>query len=47
MDFKESGFGLVLGLLLLVIGIWWQVYKYHDCKKVGHTTMYCVLDIGK
>jgi len=20
--------------------IWWQVYKYQDCKRVGHSTVY-------
>jgi hypothetical protein len=42
----------VVPLLLLIVGIfglaiWWQVYKFHDCKKVGHSTLYCVMDFGK
>jgi hypothetical protein len=22
--------------------IYWEVYKFQDCKKVGHTTAYCL-----
>jgi len=29
------------------LSIWWQVYAYQDCKAVGHSTLYCVLRIGK
>lgn len=33
---------LVLGL----IGAYFsEIYKYEDCKKVGHKTLYCILDI--
>jgi hypothetical protein len=32
-------------LVILSLGIWWTVYKYGDCKKVGHGTTYCVVKI--
>ncbi len=32
---------------LMVFTIWWQVYKYKDCRRVGHTKTYCMLDTGK
>jgi hypothetical protein len=27
-------------------GIWWKTYAYHDCKHVGHSTLYCIVRIG-
>jgi hypothetical protein len=32
---------------IIGLGLWWQVYKFHDCKNVGHSTLYCVMDFGK
>lgn len=38
---------LIIAILLAtVFGLWLEVYRYHDCKKVGHTTFYCITDIG-
>lgn len=39
---------LYLGTFAVMLGlaIWWQVYRYHDCKNVGHSTLYCVMNIG-
>ena len=31
---------LLIGIL--VVAVWWEVYKYHDCKKVGHSMLYCI-----
>lgn len=31
---------LVIASVALSIGIY--IYRYHDCKKVGHTTFYCL-----
>lgn len=38
-----------IALFILFIGlmVWWDVYKFHDCRKVGHSMLYCVMDIGK
>jgi len=33
-------------VLTMIIAFWYQSYKFEDCKKVGHSTMYCVFDIG-
>jgi len=45
-------FGLVAIIVLIFVGliglgIWWDVYKYGDCRKVGHSKLYCIMDIGK
>jgi len=41
----------LFGLALMILGvlgllIWWQIYKYSDCRMVGHSNLYCILDIG-
>lgn len=33
----------ILSLVLVIIII--ERYQFHDCKNVGHTTAYCLLDI--
>lgn len=33
-----------VGLIFSVIV--WEIYKYKDCKKVGHTTIYCIFAKG-
>ena len=38
---------LVLIVALLGVAIWWEVYKYQDCKMVGHSTLYCIGKLGK
>lgn len=38
-----------LGLFVVAIvglAIWWPLYKFHDCKRVGHSALYCVMDVG-
>jgi hypothetical protein len=32
--------------LALFIGLGISMFKYEDCKKVGHSTTYCVLNFG-
>jgi len=34
-------------MALIGFQCWWVRYKYQDCKRVGHSTLYCVLDLGK
>lgn len=29
-------------IVVLAVGIYITVYRYHDCRKVGHTTLYCL-----
>ena len=36
----------LLFLIVFSISIWWSIYKYNDCRAVGHTKTYCLLDIG-
>lgn len=31
---------------LIIAAIVWEVYKYKDCKKVGHSTIYCIFAKG-
>jgi len=33
-------------LLLMVALFYFERFKYDDCKKVGHSTLYCVLKLG-
>lgn len=34
-----TGFVVFCGLAFVT------VYKFKDCKKVGHSTLYCILDL--
>lgn len=38
---------MVIFVSIMALAVWWQVYKFHDCKNVGHSTLYCVMDFGK
>jgi len=42
---KISGIIILVALVLWAI-IGWEVYKYKECKKVGHSTFYCVMTFG-
>lgn len=43
-----NGIMIAVGLLILfALPASCVVYKFKDCKKVGHSTFYCVLDAGK
>lgn len=38
---------VVLAFIALIgFGVWWEVYKYHDCRNVGHAKLYCIMKIG-
>lgn len=37
---------VVFALLICGMG-WWKQYKFHDCRRVGHTRLYCWLDLGE
>lgn len=43
---RNAGLLLLAGILIS-LGIWWQIYRYQDCRAVGHTQWYCLLTIGK
>ena len=34
-----------MGIIWTAIG--WNIYAFKDCKKVGHSTLYCIGRIGK
>lgn len=34
-------------LVVLALGVWWQVYKYNECKVVGHSTFYCIMTLDR
>lgn len=39
--------GILVIIAAVVIGpVWWRVYRYNDCRRVGHSRLYCVLDNG-
>lgn len=40
-------FATVVILALIAANIWWQVYRFNDCRAVGHSRLYCILTIGK
>lgn len=44
---NNYGAAVVLFVVILSAGIWWQHYKYVDCLKVGHSKLYCVMSIGE
>lgn len=31
-------------LLIIILPISCKVYKYKECKKVGHATFYCIIN---
>lgn len=37
---------LVLLVAFVAIGVSIK-FRYGECKKVGHSTLYCVLDLGR
>lgn len=37
---------MVLFLIFAVLCVCFEMYKFHDCKKIGHGTLYCVMKIG-
>ena len=37
--------GLIIAILTAVIS--WKVFKYQECKQVGHSTLYCWLSLGE
>ena len=37
------GYALFLAACL-TFGGWAWIYSYHDCMKVGHTKLYCILN---
>lgn len=40
-------FIIVFFVIFFVIFFVWEKYNYDDCRKVGHSFMYCLMKIGK
>lgn len=36
---------ILIFLFLIFIFIFVPIYKYNDCKRIGHKTLYCIFDI--
>lgn len=36
-------FIVVMVVTILALSVWWEHYKYGECKKVGHSTFYCLV----
>ena len=34
---------LALAALLIGLMVWWQVFRWHECRKVGHSRLYCIM----
>ena len=50
MKFEEKVTGTIIAIVIIAIcyGIFkLEQYKFRDCKKVGHGTFYCILNMGK
>lgn len=35
----------IVAIAIVSLSIWWTIYKYEDCKLVGHTKTYCVMKL--
>jgi hypothetical protein len=33
-------------IAVVSVMIWLTVYKWQDCRKVGHSVLYCVMDVA-
>jgi hypothetical protein len=32
--------------VIFFLVIWWPIYKFNDCRNVGHKILYCIMDLG-
>lgn len=46
-DFLKGAAMLSVGCAVLSLPVACTAYRYQDCKKVGHTTLYCVMNIAR
>jgi hypothetical protein len=37
---------IVAVIAFFALAFLWERFKYHECKKVGHGTFYCVMTSG-
>ena len=39
-----QGIGILLGIAgVIALVVWWQMFRWHECRMVGHSRLYCVL----
>jgi len=36
---------IIFIIICILFAFWWIPYSYKDCKKVGHSTTYCIIKI--
>lgn len=48
MKDKLKTIAINVGVALFIAGSVYLtvIYKFQDCRKVGHSIMYCLLDVG-
>ena len=34
----------LLVIACIAFTVWLNIYKWNDCRKVGHTRLYCLMD---
>jgi hypothetical protein len=44
-DKLKVSIALISLILIITLAFYFTVYMYKDCKKVGHTTLYCLLNL--
>lgn len=38
---------LAMFIVIPSLTLWLIIYKWDDCRKVGHTTLYCFMDMER
>ena len=46
-DFTEAVVLTAIAVAVIFLPISCSVFNYKECKKVGHSTLYCVMHLGK
>lgn len=40
-------FGTIFGLVALGGAVtWWQIFRWQECRQVGHSLFYCFITMG-
>lgn len=47
LTMKQLILAIAFVMAIFAGAIWWQVYAFKECKKVGHSTFYCIMRSGK
>lgn len=37
--------GIALFAVLISGAVWWKIYAYGDCRNVGHSKLYCTVNL--